>query len=154
MAVSVDWVTDYGRRSSVDSMLGFTKRAAKYDSGLCLVCGRRATGRCSQCAIATFCGPQCQEAAHSTHSGATTGQGSCCTVCDNCEGCCRGRRFLATCAPYHFLTELVLSYNDSSIGRSRLRALALPRLSAPSGACSGKPLGILHSKTSHSNPKT
>ena len=70
MTLFMEVLPESERRLSMDSTLGFAKRAAKHDSGLCLVCGRRATGRCSKCALATFCGPQCQEAARSTHSGA------------------------------------------------------------------------------------
>ena len=57
------------RRLSMESCLYSAKRASLQSEGLCLVCGRRATGRCSKCSIATFCGPQCQESATHSHSG-------------------------------------------------------------------------------------
>ena len=118
MVLLTDWVTDHGRRSSMDSTLGFTKRAAKHDSGLCLVCGRRATGRCSKCAIATFCGPQCQEAAHSTHSGTIIGSCASCTVVEKMLNIREGRRLSTIpCNKRDITTSYVGNCIASVVGR-------------------------------------
>ena len=71
MALRPDSPVYTEKRLSMDSNYRMYKRATLSDSGLCLVCGRRATGRCSKCAIATFCGPQCQSSAGCSHAGAT-----------------------------------------------------------------------------------
>ena len=105
MTLLMEWLPENERRLLMDSTLGFGKRAAKHDSGLCLVCGRRATGRCSKCAIATFCGPQCQEAARATHAGAVTTTLSCCTAHE------KGGLHAAWPAPRHQCCSM-LRYNS------------------------------------------